>query len=232
MLNFRTRSLKKELLDGDSIPYQDIIQNMKELDTINTLLGGHAITLKGFQQLLGSRKKISVLEIGCGGGDNLRIIQTYCERHQIEAELSGVELNPDTAHFAKQLNPWLKVICSDYRMSDLQNKPDIIFSSLFCHHFTNGELIAQLHWMNEHAGLGFFINDLQRHPLAYYSIKLLTTFFSSSYLVKHDAPLSVARSFLKNDWVELFQSAEISSFTIKWKWAFRYLIVAEKKKLA
>lgn len=78
--------------------------------------------------------------------------------------------------------------------------------------------------MQENSTTGFFINDLQRHPLAYYSIKWITSLFSKSYLVKNDAPLSVARGFTKKEWIEIFRSAGISNFSIKWKWAFRYLI--------
>jgi hypothetical protein len=108
-----------------------------------------------------------------------------------------------------------------------ENKPDIIFSSLFCHHFTDEELVFQLKWMHENAGMGFFINDLQRHWLAYYLIKILTNLFSKSYLVKNDACLSVARGFIKKDWQRLFSNSEIINFQIQWKWAFRFLILKE-----
>ena len=86
-------------------------------------------------------------------------------------------------------------------------------------------LVQQLQWMKLHAATGFFINDLQRHPLAYYSIKLLTRLFSRSYLVKHDAPLSVARGFSRAEWEQLFSTAGLQSFIIQWRWAFRYLII-------
>jgi hypothetical protein len=79
--------------------------------------------------------------------------------------------------------------------------------------------------MQQNSQIGFFINDLQRHWLAYYSIKWLTKIFSKSRLVKNDAPLSVARGFHKSEWNTLFDLAQIKSVTINWKWAFRYLIV-------
>ncbi len=103
-------------------------------------------------------------------------------------------------------------------------KPDIIFSSLFCHHFTNNELVEQLRWMHQNCTLGFFINDLERNAFAYHSIKIITKIFSSSYLVKNDAPLSVARGFRKEEWLQILQETGIKNFKIEWKWAFRYLI--------
>ena len=77
MINLTHRSNELELLDGDDIPFDDIKQNMKELNTINSLLGGHRITLQGFKTLLGNRQSIIVCEIGCGGGDNLAVIHQY-----------------------------------------------------------------------------------------------------------------------------------------------------------
>lgn len=44
MPDLKLRSYQKELLDGDNIPFDDIKQNMKELNIINTLLGGHDIS--------------------------------------------------------------------------------------------------------------------------------------------------------------------------------------------
>ena len=120
-------------------------------------------------------------------------------------------------------------ITADYKEARLDKQPDIIFSSLFCHHFTDREMVKQLQWMQANARLGFFINDLHRHRVAYYSIKTLTALFSNSYLVKHDAPLSVARGFTQKEWLQLFNTAGISNFSIEWKWAFRWLIVVKNE---
>ena len=227
MLDFSHRSYQKELLDDDSIPHEDVILNMYELNTINTLLGGHAITLAGFKKLIGKRTEISIVEIGCGGGDNIRVIENYCKRKKIKCQLLGIDINKDIAAFAQSKNEHLKVICSDYRKVTFASKPDIIFSSLFCHHFTDDELMVQLHWMNNNARVGFFINDLHRNVIAYYSIKILTSLFSSSYLVKNDAPLSVSRGFRKSEWESILRNAGFLSFNITWKWAFRHLILVK-----
>jgi len=85
-----------------------------------------------------------------------------------------------------------------------------------------------LQWMKQNSRIGFFINDLHRHWLAYFLIKYITKFFSKSYLVKNDAALSVARSFRKKDWQHLFQLAGIPKFDIAWRWAFRFLVTCKK----
>ncbi|MEO8412531.1 MAG: methyltransferase domain-containing protein [Ginsengibacter sp.] len=220
------------MLDGNNIPFKDIAENMKELDFINTHLGGHLITIKGFKKLLGSNKKISVCEIGCGGGDNLNSLWKFCRTNKIEAKFTGIDINPECIFFAKKKSKIGDVhfIVSDYRRVTLGgNKPDIIFSSLFCHHFTDDELIEMLQWMECNATVGFFINDLHRHPVAYNFIKYATKFFSKSYLVKNDAPISVLRGFKKREWQYIFNKAGVINFSIQWKWAFRYLIVSKNR---
>ena len=226
-MNFSSRTYDKELLDGDNIPFAAIAQNMKELNTINTYLGGHAITINGFKQLLRDKKSIEVCEIGCGGGDNLVAIAAWCKKHNVSVQITGVDWNADCIEVAgntlKAFNP--RLIVADYKTAQFENgKPDIIFSSLFCHHFVEKELVYMLQWMKNYSNDGFFINDLHRHPLAYYSIKYLTAAFSKSNLVKNDAPLSVRRGFISREWKDLFQRAGIDSYSLQWKWAFRWLI--------
>lgn len=226
-MDFRFRSNQKELLDGDNIPLADIKLNMAELDTINTFLGGHAITLKGFAEITGKRKKITVCEIGCGGGDNLAAIARFCFKKGIDLHCIGIDMKDECITVARQclalqgISTW---IVSDYATVQFSTPPDILFSSLFCHHFSNEQLIIQLQWMKANSLLGFYINDLHRHWLAFYSIRLLTKFFSSSYLVKNDAPLSVLRGFLKVEWETLCAKACITGAQVKWKWAFRHLV--------
>lgn len=235
MPDLSKRSYQKELLDGDDSPFEDIKQNMHELDVINTWLGGHQITIKGFKHLMsrvGQSHIVHICEIGCGGGDNLRIIQQYCKKRSIPVKLTGVDINPHCIAYAqsRKENEGIEFICSDYTTVTFSEKPDIIFSSLFCHHFTEDELQQQFVWMKNHSTIGFFVNDLHRHPLAYHSIKLLTTLFSKSYLVKNDAPLSVARGFKKNELTELMQQSSIIHYQLIWMWAFRWLLIYHKPK--
>lgn len=229
MLNLHTRQYTKELLDDELVPFADIRQNMKELNIINTYLGGHAITINGIQKILQAfpAKTLTVCEIGCGGGDNLLAIAKWCFKQNITARFIGIDIKPACIAYAKIQCGFLNAewISGDYAKTVFPaNKPDIIFSSLFCHHFKEDELVPMLQWMQHNSAKGFFINDLQRHLLAYHSIKLITKLFSKSYLVKNDAPLSVARGFTKKEWIQLLEWAGIENYSLQWKWAFRYLV--------
>lgn len=224
---FSPRSHKSELLDQPGIPSADITRNLYELQVINRWLGGHAITRKGFKALASGHQKISLCEIGCGGGDNLLTIQENTPEKKISLNCTGIDLNPDCIQVAQTV-AWKKkpqFILSDYRQVIFDEKPDILFSSLFCHHFSESQLPDMFRWMKAQSRIGFFINDLHRHPLAYYAIRILTALFSRSYLVKNDAPLSVLRGFKRKELKVILDKAGIPDYTITWNWAFRWLVI-------
>jgi len=230
---FKQRSSQSELIDWTDIPFDDWNVCLRELDVINTCLGGHAVTIHGLQSLLDlSLPAITIAEIGCGGGDNLNAIHRWNKNKNLPIHYIGIDLNEACIAFARSNcgdMPHARFIHSDYREVTFgDQKPDIIFSSLFCHHFSDKQLVEMFRWLNINSGLGFFVNDLQRHPIAYHSISLLTRIFSRSRLIRHDAPISVLRGFRRHELERLLQMAGMSYYDIRWRWAFRYLIIVQK----
>src|ERR1044071_8982861 len=141
-IDLRYRSGKKELLDTDAIPFEDIRTNMQEINAINTWLGGHAITLAGFKTLLAHRKSVCVCEMGCGDGNNLYILSRWCKKNNVQFNCVGIDIKAECIETAKEDYdiPNAEWIIRDYREVKLSATPDIVFSSLFCHHFTDEEL--------------------------------------------------------------------------------------------
>jgi 2-polyprenyl-3-methyl-5-hydroxy-6-metoxy-1,4-benzoquinol methylase len=230
MPNFRERSNELELLDSEHIPVSDLYLNLRELNTINTYLGGHAVTCKALNSFeLNKEITYTILDIGCGGGDNLISLAKWARKKGISLQLIGVDLKQDCISFAQKQcanYPEISLVCSDYQSFLRKHAPfDIIFNALFCHHFKDAQLQELFQLMKEKSKLGFFVNDLHRHPLAYYSIKWITYIFSRSYLVKNDACLSVLRGFSLENLTQLLPVSLYSNSRISWQWAFRWLII-------
>ncbi len=108
MVSLTKRSYKKELLDADNIPFADIKQNMKELNIVNSLLGGHIITIKGIKSFIDKNypRPITICEIGCGGGDNINAVSTWCSKNNIAANFIGIDIKKECINFAKQQILW------------------------------------------------------------------------------------------------------------------------------
>jgi 2-polyprenyl-3-methyl-5-hydroxy-6-metoxy-1,4-benzoquinol methylase len=223
----KTRSYQKELLDADDIPTPDLYQNLKELDRINTLLGGYDITFSALKKIIKPNQSYTLIDIGCGGGDTLKHIEKWRKNKGLNLNLVGIDLKPICIEYATQQNPNenIRYICDDYRNMFLHvEKMDIIHACLFCHHLSETQLIELIQFaINRKVTL--VINDLERNIFAYYAIKTLTALFSKSYLVKNDAPLSVARGFKKKEWLSIINQAGATRFSVKNKWAFRHEII-------
>lgn len=223
----KNRSHSKELLDADDIPAADLFQNLKELDTINTLLGGYNISLSALNTVIKNDKPYTLVDIGCGGGDTLKYIYHWNKRANKNLSLIGIDIKPVCIEYAKTNTEALPIryICDDYRcLYEHERNVDIIHASLFCHHLTEEQLVELVSFALKHNAI-LIINDLERNLIAYYSIKWLTQLFSKSYLVKNDAPLSVARGFKKKEWASILDKAGAKHFSLRNKWAFRHQVI-------
>lgn len=198
---FNRRSDKKELLDEDNIPARDLFQNLKELDFINHWLGGYNISFSALKKVIKPGRNYKLVDIGCGGGDTLKRISNWNRNYEYKLDLYGIDLKPVCIEYAEThlTDKSIQFICDDYRNIFLHlANVDIIHACLFCHHLSENRLIGLVKFALENQSV-LVINDLERNPLAYYSIKYLTQLFSKSYLVKNDAPLSVLRGFKRKN---------------------------------
>lgn len=216
-------------MDRNDIPEKDLYRNYRELHIINQQLGGYRITLKGLTRIVKGMTSFSILDIGCGGGDMLKTIAVWGRKNNFQLQLTGVDISAAAIQYSKEnCKSFPEIECRQedvFQHLGSGKSYDVIMNTLFMHHFTDDQIVRLLLLMKNNADRGFVINDLQRHPLAYYSIKWITKFFSQSYLVKNDAPLSVLRGFRLEDWWHLLSKAFITNALISREWAFRYLVV-------
>ena len=81
MSKFSHRSYEPELLDAPNIPKELLFKNLRELDVVNRLLGGHAITLAGIKKLVTDKNKTyRIVDVGCGGGDAMKHIALWAKK--------------------------------------------------------------------------------------------------------------------------------------------------------
>ena len=231
-MDFSSRASGPELMDDLTLATEALRQNLDELETINTWLGGYQPVLDALARLrdqFPAGRPLRVADLGSGGGDTLRHVASWARRNGAVVELTGVDANQfmlDYAAAKSREYPEISYRQLDIFSAEFRSEPyDILTCSLFCHHFTDEELVPLLRQWRQQARVAVVINDLHRHWLAYHSIKWLTRLLGGSYLVQHDAPLSVARGFRRQDWVNLLARAGIRRYELRWRWAFRWQLV-------
>lgn len=231
---FQYRSTEKEIMDDLNCSGEDVRQNLIELAFINKWLGGNGVTLNALQQLKKRKDfpsdQILIADIGCGGGDVLKLIGKWAIKNQIKFHLRGIDANQFMVDYAENnlkdsglpfSISTLNIFSQEFR----QTQFDIVNCTLFLHHFTDQELLELFKILKNNVNYAIVINDIHRHWFAYYSIGLLTSIFSKSFMVKNDAKLSVRRSFKRGELKKLFSDVGFANYTVKWKWAFRYQVI-------
>ncbi|MGC4022652.1 MAG: methyltransferase domain-containing protein [Cyclobacteriaceae bacterium] len=230
---FLQRSNEIEIMDDLNCEGEVVNQTLRELEIINRTLGGNQITVEGLKNLIqGSEKTLEIIDLGCGGGDMLMLLANEFSKKNIEANFIGIDANPNIIEYAKKNAAHfnnIKFETINILSKEFESKTfDIAIATLFFHHFTSGQLSNILKRLYQQSRIGIVINDLHRHPLAYYSIKMLTKIFSKSSMVKFDAPLSVLRGFSKKEIETIMADAGIKNYTLQWRWAFRWKVIIYK----
>jgi hypothetical protein len=249
MRDLNQRSNQAELMDDETISFDEFHDCLIGLERINRLTLAYRPTLRWLKRWLTTDEPLYILDVASGGGDMLRqIAKKWPARMARGINLVGVDLNPWSKKSAEYLsgavaplftnlsptnssptNPLSKNPSSaiSYETANIfefkpQQSIDIVISSLFTHHLTNAHIVEFLRWMDRHARKGWFINDLHRHALPYYFIKAATALFSRNRLIRNDAAVSVARSFSVADWQGLINQAGLNHrVNIQWFFPFR-----------
>jgi 2-polyprenyl-3-methyl-5-hydroxy-6-metoxy-1,4-benzoquinol methylase len=230
MPDFSKRSQEIEIMDDLQCSGEVVHQTLRELETINTLLGGNYVTLDGLRKLIkNTRNPLVVADLGCGGGDILRLIKKWSLKKGLPLKLSGFDANPFIVSYAMDRTPAafnINYEAMDIFSNNFKTKNfDIVTGTLFFHHFTHEELVRFFSQMKRQVRIGLVINDIHRHWFAYYSIRWLTGILSRSPMVKYDAPLSVLRAFKKTELIKILKESGYDNFTIRWMWAFRWQVI-------
>jgi hypothetical protein len=226
-LNTTYRSDATELMDDFSMKGELLRDTLDKLGKINKWLGGNHVTLNGLRQLLKNQPKdrvLTIVDLGCGHGDILRLIADFGRKHNYSFELIGIDANQDAIEYADELSVAYEEL--SFRSVDVFSEEframeyDIVLSTLFLHHLNEDEIHALLNTVTTKAKLGVVINDLHRSSMAYGLFNLLGLVISNHMIVQ-DGLTSILRAFKRKEIEQISSQLNLNS-KISWKWAFRY----------
>lgn len=228
-VNTKIRSDEPEIMDDFALEGEILRDALDKIASINKLLGGNNVTMHGVKTLINHlqhEKEISILDVGCGNGDMLRTLADYGQKNKINFKLTGIDANAFTIKHAEGLSITYQNIryeCIDIFSDAFKAKDfDIILCTLTLHHFKDSEILALMDSFQKHAKLGIVINDLHRSKLAYYLFNAICFIFKLNEMSRKDGLVSILRGFKKADLQQYSSELKFKSFSIRWKWAFRY----------
>lgn len=227
------RSKEIEIMDDLNMSGDLLIKTLDQIARINQWLGGNLVTINGVQKLLKNHNKkqsISICDLGCGNGNMLRELALFGRNHGFRFELIGIDANQTTIDYAKELStgfPEISYAKQDVLSSEFQSqKFDIALCTLFLHHFEDSVALDFLQKVQNQTTIGFVINDLHRHKLAYYLFWLVAVFIGNP-MVKTDGLISILRGFKRRE-LEAYAKQLNFNSSLTWRWAFRYEWIIRK----
>lgn len=222
-----TRSTEPEWLDDLSMSGPELEESLRDLELFNRYLGGHRALLRCLQRALPwlPKRRLRLVDVGCGRGDGLRAIARWSRRHGVELDLVGLDANEATIEQARIQShsfPDIRYVSGDAFGSTLGDlEADVVTASLIFHHFPSSTLAARLPQLLEHTPV-LVVADLHRHRLAHASFRALTKVLGNCPMTRHDGAVSIRRAFTRAELTELVSPLNLRHWSIHWSFAFRY----------
>jgi ubiquinone/menaquinone biosynthesis C-methylase UbiE len=233
---FSQRSHELEHLDKGDYTASEYEGCIVELQRVNRYLGD-ASALRRSMLADVERERLaefSLLDVGAGSGELLRVAARWAEESGKRARLVGLELNARSAQAILEESkdfPSISSVRADALLLPFaDDRFDYAMCSLFTHHLKDEQVLILLAEMARVARRRIFVIDLHRHPVAYYLYTTVGRLFLHNRLIRSDGALSILRSFRPHELRRLAARTHLQDISIERRFPFRLVLSASKRK--
>jgi len=213
-----------EQMDAPDIEPELLRRTLLDLETVNRRLGGIRAVLEAIAPVLRAGQPVTVLDVGCGGGDLPRAVTGHAEKRHLPHRVVAVDRHLQTIAFARS---WSSSSGVMFMAADALHLPfadasfDIAISSMTLHHFDAASRITVLREMARVARVRVVINDLERCWPNYLGARLLASTVWRDSLARHDGPGSVLRAFTAAELAQDFERAGLTGVDVRRRFFYR-----------
>ena len=225
----KMRWAELEKLDNITLHGQTLHNALQSLEWVNKWFGNHRAVIKAIQQVYKKEEKpLSIIDLGCGGGDLILAVAKSLQQHKIEFTITGIDGNADSLAFAQkkcETFPQINFIQADILSKDFSIKPcDILISSHFIYHFSYDSLIDFIKSNLRLIATAVIFSELNRNRSAMRLFKFSSILLPISKLAKEDGLIAIKRSFTVKEWLSILQNTGIGKYSLQSVPLFRILL--------
>lgn len=196
-LQTREPNLRELMDDPDCDPVR-LDRTYAQFRSINRFFSGwRRIYTREIRPLAATHHPLTLLDIGCGGGDIPRALAEWAERDGINLRILGIDPDPRALAFFQRAKLPPNVTSRDCTTADLvaaNERFDVVISNHVLHHLADPDLEALLRDCRRLARHRIIHSDLRRSRFAYAAFGLLRPLYRNSFIIP-DGLRSIRRSF-------------------------------------
>jgi 2-polyprenyl-3-methyl-5-hydroxy-6-metoxy-1,4-benzoquinol methylase len=199
------RYIGVELLD--SVTDGELEASLRDLERINRWFGGDSVTRSLLARVVHPQEEFSVLDLGAASGASGRAIRrgfpnarVYSLDHRLR-NLKGA--------------PAPRVAADAFRLPFRAGSFDVVFCSLFLHHFDESQTAELLRSMSALARRAVIAVDLERSRIARSFLPWTRWLFGWQDITTHDGVISVKAAFSRSELEQLAAGAGLEHAQVR-----------------
>lgn len=229
------RIYQEELLDAGAGGDEDVARNLADLRRINRFLGGKKVVLRAISSCLGDAQlePVSILDVGTGSADLPMAVAESCKARGLATFVTAVDISERNLRISRErlgVCPEVNLVRADSLSLPFAARSfDFVTASLFLHHFRDDDVVRLLADFGRIAKRAVIVNDVVRHLVPYYLMRIIGPLLATSFLTRNDAPVSVLRGFTTDEMNDLARLAGLKVREMKRVFPYRLSMVAEAR---
>jgi SAM-dependent methyltransferase len=211
----------REVLDG-SVDPPERAASLADIDRLNSWFGGYALSLRAIRRLAAEvprDRPLRVIDVGGGTAAFAVRVAEWARRSGRAVRVVVVDRDPAALGFARAAvarYPEILLVRADAAALPCRERAaDIVTSALTLHHLEPAQAAVSLREMAAAARVAVVVNDLLRRRLSLGLVWLATRLLGCHPISRHDGPLSVWRSYSRDELQALAEKAGARRLTIR-----------------
>lgn len=220
----------EELLDAGIGADDDVAENLADLRRINRLLGCSRVVVDALSSLSRNSPRLSLLDVGTASADIPGDAAAWCDVNGVAANIVALDISERNLRVSRErfsIRPEVSLVRADALSLPFEDLSfDFVSASSFLHHFRDVDVVRLLTEFARVARRAVIVTDLVRHLVPYCFTRMAGPFFTSSFLTRHDGPVSVLRGFTPGEMRQMAALAGLTRCRIRRAFPYRLVMIA------
>jgi ubiquinone/menaquinone biosynthesis C-methylase UbiE len=210
----------KEHLDEPVDDLASLETDLIHIENVNRWLGGWRAAFSAISPWLNHQCVTRILDVGCGSADVPRMIADRATQAQNAIWIVAADRSRQILGIAERRtgpHPAIRFTQADAaRLPFADGAFDVAIMSLALHHFEGAARMQVLRELGRVARRRVIINELERCWPNYAGARLLAaTVWRRNSMARHDGPVSVLRSFTRDELEEEMRAAGLTDVSVR-----------------